>query len=91
MLEEDTDKIYCCEGCACYGLYSEFLMDTRFCSVSCKKIVMERNDFKKKKALTEKYKDLRLRRRRRNIKIQAQRAAARKALLGSKEETKVNG
>lgn len=67
------DKIYCCEGCGCYGLYTEFLMDTRFCSVGCKKIVLARNEIKKKRQ-DDKLRELKLRRKRRKIKMLAQRA-----------------
>ncbi|XP_046679851.1 uncharacterized protein LOC124367224 isoform X4 [Homalodisca vitripennis] len=73
ILGEASDKIYCCEGCGCYGLYTEFLMDTRFCSVGCKKIVLARTEIKKKRQ-DDKMRELRLRRKRRKIKILAQRS-----------------
>uniref|UniRef100_A0A1B6K968 SAM domain-containing protein n=2 Tax=Graphocephala atropunctata TaxID=36148 RepID=A0A1B6K968_9HEMI len=73
IVGEATDKIYCCEGCGCYGLYTEFLMDTRFCSVGCKKIVLARTVGKKKRP-DERLRELRLRRKRRKIKILSQRS-----------------
>lgn len=69
----EGNKLYCCEGCGCYGLYTEFLMDTRFCSVGCKKIVLARNEVKKKRH-EDKLKELRLRRKKRKIKVLTQRA-----------------
>ncbi|XP_054273821.1 lethal(3)malignant brain tumor-like protein 3 isoform X2 [Macrosteles quadrilineatus] len=76
-LGEGVDKIYCCEGCGCYGLYTEFLLDTRFCSVACKKFVLSKKEEKKRRREDKsglQLKELQLRRKRRKIKILAQRA-----------------
>lgn len=83
---EGPDKIYCCEGCGCYGLYTEFLADTRFCSVGCKKIVIARNEIKKKR-MDDKMRELRLRRKRRKIKILAQRARKGALIPNNKEQS----
>lgn len=83
---EGPDKIYCCEGCGCYGLYTEFLADTRFCSVGCKKIVIARNEIKKKR-IDDKMRELRLRRKRRKIKILAQRARKGAMITNNKEQS----
>ncbi|RZF37777.1 hypothetical protein LSTR_LSTR007139 [Laodelphax striatellus] len=35
---KNTDEIYCCDSCGCYGLSTEFL-DAQFCSVACRKFM----------------------------------------------------
>ncbi|XP_069703930.1 lethal(3)malignant brain tumor-like protein 3 isoform X2 [Periplaneta americana] len=59
-----ADDIYCCEGCGCYGLASEFV-SSRFCSHTCATSFAS-----KKAAQTKKERDLlqlRLRRRKKRL------------------------
>lgn len=73
-----SDEIFCCEGCGCYGLYSEFL-DTKFCSIACKKIILTRIAIKKKRQ-EDRLRDIRVRRKKRKMNILAQRAKKEAAL-----------
>lgn len=73
-----SDEIFCCEGCGCYGLYSEFL-DTKFCSIACKKIILARIAIKKKRQ-EDRLRDIRVRRKKRKMNILAQRAKKEAAL-----------
>ncbi|XP_075220539.1 lethal (3) malignant brain tumor isoform X1 [Lycorma delicatula] len=61
------DEIFCCEGCGCYGLFTEFL-DSKFCSIACKKSVLTKIAFNKKKE-DDKLRELKLRRKKRKMKI----------------------
>jgi len=59
-----SDDIYCCEGCGCYGLASEFV-SCRFCSHTCASSYAS-----KKAAQSKKERDLlqlRLRRRKKRL------------------------
>jgi hypothetical protein len=59
-----SDDIYCCEGCGCYGLASEFV-SSRFCSHTCATSFAS-----KKAAQSKKERDLlqlRLRRRKKRL------------------------
>jgi len=60
----NSDDIYCCEGCGCYGLASEFV-SCRFCSHTCASSYAS-----KKAAQSKKERDLlqlRLRRRKKRL------------------------